>query len=110
MLQVAAQARQLFLDIRVRKLSDQGHRIVLVRTVSLPFPPLGISHPNASCAKCLPDSAAIDAEVAPDPSYGPTLLVELDSYIHLSLIPAEATRLDAPAGFQNSATGLDLGF
>jgi len=35
--------------------------------------------------------------VVPDPRYGPTLLVELGGFVHLSLIQAEASHPDALA-------------
>ena len=59
----------------------QGHHVCL-RTFSLPFPPLGIPHPNVSSAKCRPHDAAVDAAMAPNPGYGPTLLVESDGDIY----------------------------
>jgi hypothetical protein len=39
----------------------------------------------------------LDADVVPDPRYGPTLLVELGGFVHLSLIQAEASHPDALA-------------
>src|SRR5215207_137042 len=48
------------------------------------------------CAKCSPNGAAVDADVAPCPSYGPTLLVEPGGDHNLSPIRAEAAQSHAP--------------
>ena len=78
-----------------------NHRFEAVRSGaqnrSLAVPPMGISHPNASCAKCSPNGAAVDADMAPYPSYGPTLLVEPGGDHNLSSIRAEAAQSHAPA-------------
>jgi hypothetical protein len=79
-------------ELPVRKLSNQGHG-----TGSLAVPPMCISHPNAWCAKCSPNGAAVDADMAPYPSYGPTLLVEPGGDHNLSPIRAEAAQSHAPA-------------